>query len=108
VVDLTNPTQQRVILDPCPVYTESLANVLQSPQLTNAVQSYQLNCGTVSIPAGQSVRFAMRLAVPSDAVSGPGILRWRLSQAVNTAAVAVASAEIAVTGPVRPTVTSTP
>jgi hypothetical protein len=88
VVDLTNPTQETVVLDPCPVYQESVANVHLS---------YLLNCEGVTIPAGGSARFEMRLAVASDASGGPSLVDWAIFDSVYP--VAVASAPIVVTGP---------
>jgi hypothetical protein len=72
VVDLTNPTQKAVALDPCPVYGESLETV-------EAV--YLLNCGGVSVPAGGSVRFEMHLALPISTPRGPGLVQWAMSRA---------------------------
>lgn len=72
VVTLTNPTDTRVRLDPCPAYTEGLSKV---------VASYQLNCEVEAIAAHASVRFAMVLPLPNDRAllpSGEANLSWNL------------------------------
>jgi len=70
VVELANAGSAEVTLDPCPAYTEVLGRF---------VGDYQLDCDTVSaIPAGGTVRFAMRLDVGANAPAGLMKLWWGL------------------------------
>jgi hypothetical protein len=70
VVELANTGSADVMLDPCPAYTQALAG-------TSA--DYRLNCAAASvIPAGGSVRFAMRLTVGPDVPAGPAKMLWSL------------------------------
>ena len=62
-VTLRNPSSHPVALSPCPSYAEFVAPM--GSNLSHDVHRYFLNCGAVSaIPAGGSVTFAMRVAVP--------------------------------------------
>lgn len=73
LVTLSNPTATAIALDPCPSYTESIG--LRAP----VRQTFQLNCSAVgSIPAGTSVTFEMRLAVPINFPKGTTKLSWQL------------------------------
>jgi Protein of unknown function (DUF4232) len=69
-VTLRNPASHPVALRPCPSYEEYVFPVgatLTKPQ--SDIHRYYLNCQAVSeIPAGGSITFAMRVAVP--AISG--------------------------------------
>ncbi|HEX6498003.1 MAG TPA: DUF4232 domain-containing protein [Micromonosporaceae bacterium] len=67
VVTLVNSGPVAVPLDPCPVYQQ---------ELWRNTGTYRLNCSPGEIPAGGSVRFAMRLAVASGTPLGPTPLRW--------------------------------
>jgi hypothetical protein len=82
VVTLRNSTRGRVVLAPCPGYTEGLyadALVVQ--------RSFDLNCGgTRSISAGGHARFEMRLAVPTQARPGLAKLAWSLDTATGPSA----------------------
>jgi len=61
--------------DQCPNYVETLA--LGSAVVAKEV--YQLNCAGMTIPAGGSIEFAMRLS-PSQHTPGNYTLRWTLSR----------------------------
>ncbi|HEY3002516.1 MAG TPA: DUF4232 domain-containing protein [Kribbellaceae bacterium] len=70
VVELANTGTADVTFDPCPAYAEALGG---------ARGDYRLNCATAAvIPAGGSVRFAMRLDVGTDVPSGPAKMVWSL------------------------------
>jgi hypothetical protein len=72
VAALTNPTGTDMVLHPCPGYQQSLGPA------GKAVLS--LNCRAQrTIPAHQTVRFAMRLHVPADTPTGPGNLVWSIA-----------------------------
>ncbi len=71
VVVLTNSTGADVPLSPCPNYLESLSGV-------KAAGAYELNCAVPAIPAGGSLRFAMRLAIPAFVQAGTVTLTWSL------------------------------
>lgn len=69
VVTLTNPGREPITLDPCPVYMETLYK---------GGGIYRLNCAPDSIPAGGSLRFAMRLTVPAYTPAKDWKLEWTL------------------------------
>jgi hypothetical protein len=70
VVELANTGATDLTLDPCPAYAEVLGS---------ARADYRLNCAAVAvIPAGGSVRFAMRLDVGASVPSRPAKLVWSL------------------------------
>ncbi|HYU86490.1 MAG TPA: hypothetical protein VEK80_16930 [Kribbellaceae bacterium] len=70
VVELANTGKADVTFDPCPAYAEALGG---------ARADYRLNCAAAAvIPAGGSVRFAMRLDVGTDVPSGPAKMVWSL------------------------------
>ena len=72
VAALTNPTGTDMVLSPCPGYEQGLGLA------GKAVLS--LNCRAQrTIPAHQTVRFAMRLHVPADTPTGPGSLFWSIA-----------------------------
>ena len=69
-VELVNTGPADVTLDPCPAYAEGVADTLAN---------YRLNCAAASvIPAGGTVRFAMRLDVGADVPEGPAKMLWSL------------------------------
>jgi hypothetical protein len=72
-VSLSNPAAKREIaLRPCPAYTEGIY-----ASGTADDRSWRLNCASLGhIPAGGHVRFAMELAIPTDARAGPAKLSW--------------------------------
>lgn len=72
VVDITNPTLRDMPLFPCPAYDEfSLGFQAASKRL------HALNCDSIdAIPAGETVRYAMRLPVPRGAPAGETTLKW--------------------------------
>ena len=81
VVELANTGTADVTFDPCPAYAEALGG-------TRA--DYRLNCAAAAlIPAGGSVRFAMRLDVDADVPSGPAKLVWSLHGSVVAAGTVV-------------------
>lgn len=73
VVALTNPTDQAVVLSPCPAYLQTTS----APSPAKDIET--LNCGPVgAITAGQTLRFEMRIEVPADAPDGPLHVFWNL------------------------------
>lgn len=73
VVTLTNPTGTGVQLDPCPNYEIALLAPVK------AGGAYQLNCAIPAVPAHGSLRFAMRLSIPSfTEYRGPATVQWSL------------------------------
>jgi hypothetical protein len=74
IVELANTGAADVTFDPCPAYAEILGG---------ARADYRLNCAAAAvIPAGGSVRFAMRLDVGADVPSGPAKMLWSLHGSV--------------------------
>ena len=74
VATLHNPTATKVVLKPCPGYTQGL---YASGLVVRG--SFELNCAAArSIPAGGRVRFEMRLAVPERAKAWFAKLGWSL------------------------------
>jgi uncharacterized protein DUF4232 len=70
VVDIANPTDADMALDPCPSYLE------QGPGDPGKTP-LQLNCDAVhDVPAGETVRFAIQLPVPADTPTGPAQVCW--------------------------------
>ena len=67
LVTVRNVSRRSVALDPCPTYIQRLADVRTS---------YRLNCATSVIAPHTSVRFAMRLRVPSGTPAGTATLSW--------------------------------
>lgn len=91
VVTLTNPTDADIPLDPCPNYSV----ILQVPVKTGGYR--QLNCAVPAIPAHGSIRFAMRLPIPSfTTFSGPATLSWALGDNGATDQAPAASVLIAI------------
>jgi Domain of unknown function (DUF4232) len=81
VVELANTGTADVTLDPCPAYAQALGG---------ARADYRLNCAAAAvIPAGGSVRFAMRLDVGPDVPSGPAKMLWSLHGSVVAAGTGV-------------------
>jgi uncharacterized protein DUF4232 len=71
IVDLTDPTAKHVSLDPCPGYVQALR------QAPSTKATHALNCTPVGmIGPHQTVRFAMRLAIPADAAAGSVAVYW--------------------------------
>ena len=69
VAALTNPTGTNMVLSPCPGYEQGLGLAGKTV--------LSLNCRAQrTIPAHQTVRFAMRLQVPADTPTGQGNLVW--------------------------------
>jgi hypothetical protein len=74
VIELANSGPADIALNPCPAYTEALAGTLAA---------YRLNCAAAAvIPAGRSVRFAMRFDVGADVPAGPAKMLWSLHGSV--------------------------
>ena len=72
VAALTNPTGTGVVLGPCPGYQQGVGK----PGKTVLA----LNCrAQPTIPAHQTVRFAMRLHVPAATPTGPADIYWRIA-----------------------------
>jgi hypothetical protein len=75
VVQLSNPTNKAIDLQRCPSYVEVLGNTS-----TWAKETYALNCGPVAvIQPNDSVRFEMRIKVPSEATAGQVDISWSLA-----------------------------
>ena len=71
-VTIKNTSQSDYRLDPCPNYVEILG-------AKNAVAEYQLNCSPVGhIAPGASVKFEMKLSLPSTVPLGTMQLQWAL------------------------------
>jgi hypothetical protein len=73
LADLSNPTDQPIRLSPCPGYVESAT----AP--TPVKESYALNCAPVgAIAAQHTIRFEIRMHIPTDTPAGPLTIHWRL------------------------------
>ena len=87
-VTLTNPTSNPLPLDPCPAYSHGWKGDGGHANFP----TYRLNCAPQTIAAGQSVTFAMELAIPETA-TGDGALSWLLDpEAWNAPQVTVTTA----------------
>ncbi|MBV1851791.1 DUF4232 domain-containing protein [Catellatospora tritici] len=84
-VTLTNPGRTDVVLDPCPAYQETLSEVLEI---------YLLNCAPGTIPAGGSIRFAMRLTIPENTPAQRWQLRWTIREWRSDAPAATATVTV--------------
>jgi hypothetical protein len=72
VVELSNPTNRAIDLQRCPSYVEVPGN-----PSARAKETYALNCGPVdTIQPSDSVRFEMRIKVPSEATAGQVDISW--------------------------------
>jgi hypothetical protein len=81
IVELVNTGPADVTLDPCPAYTEGLGG---------STADYRLNCAAAPvIPAGGSVRFAMRLDVSTQVPTGLAKVGWSLHGSTVAAGTAV-------------------
>jgi Protein of unknown function (DUF4232) len=75
VVELSNPTSRAIDLQRCPSYVEVLGN-----PSARAKETYALNCAPVdTIQPSDSVRFEMRIQVPSQATTGQVNISWSLA-----------------------------
>lgn len=90
-VVLTNPTARAISLTPCPSFTQSLFG---DREVTSA--TLRLNCAATGnvIPAGQSVTYEMRLAIPAHVEADAVKLSWQLEDGP-TAGTNVALREVA-------------
>jgi hypothetical protein len=89
VVTLNNPTPAAITLRPCPVYRE---------QVFKQVDTYLLNCdapGAGTVPAGGSLRFAMRATVSAYTPQGGQRLTWTILEPDGTSATASANIVVA-------------
>ena len=78
VVTLANPTAASFPLVPCPSYEEFVGSGSDSVWVAT-IRDYMLDCDTVhAVPAGGSVSFEMRLAIPLDQPSGTAKFGWDL------------------------------
>lgn len=76
VVTLTNPTGADFSLRPCPSYEEFVGSG-SSGQWVATIRDYFLNCDAVrAVPAGGSLRFEMKLALPADQPQGFAKFGW--------------------------------
>ncbi len=72
VIDLTNPTAHDMMLAPCPSYQQALGEAGKDP--------LELNCPAVHLlPAHQTQRFAMELAVPPGYPTGQAEVYWNVA-----------------------------
>jgi Protein of unknown function (DUF4232) len=72
VVDLTNPTAHDMVLEPCPSYQQGIGEAGTDP--------LEFNCPAVHLlPAHQTQRFAMELAVPADFPTGSAEIYWNVA-----------------------------
>ncbi len=77
VVTLSNATDQEVLFEPCPGYTESLGTSTTAGTWQVVEGSFTLNCDQVrSIPARGRVSYDMQMQVPADSGSGPAKVDW--------------------------------
>jgi hypothetical protein len=75
-VTLTNPLRIDVPLSPCPAYDEFVGSGSTEPWVATVLH-YYLNCdASPTIPAGGSMTFAMRLALPADQPGGAAKFGW--------------------------------
>jgi hypothetical protein len=74
-VTVKNASSADYRLDPCPDYTEFVGDKV-------AAADYQLNCAPVGhLAPGASVKFEMKLSLPTTVPSGPTQLLWALIDA---------------------------
>src|SRR5450432_2955735 len=72
VIDLSNPTTNDLVLDPCPGYQQALG------EAGNTILS--LNCDAAPVLAAHTTdRFAMEIAVPADFPTGPTGIYWNIA-----------------------------
>jgi len=86
VVSLTNPGPAAAPLQPCPVYRESVYK---------ATATYLLNCPATVLAPGATLRFAMRITVPSYTPPGHYHLAWTIVETGGESAPASAPIDIA-------------
>jgi len=71
-VTIRNDGSRNYELQPCPDYFEFLTGIKNGP-------SYQLNCSPVGLIApGRSVKFEMRMPIPSGQPAGSSYINWGL------------------------------
>jgi len=71
-VELRNPSTAAIPFERCPLVVELLAPA-------GAPEVHQLNCGAAGqLPAGDALRFEMRIQIPADAPTGNNGLFWEL------------------------------
>jgi hypothetical protein len=74
-VTLANPSSSDVQLSPCPAYDEYVGS--GTTVWVATVLHYYLNCdATTVIPAGGSLTFEMRLALPANQPAGTAKFGW--------------------------------
>jgi hypothetical protein len=77
-ITLTNPTGTDVPLSPCPAYDEFVGSGSTTVWVATVLH-YYLNCDVATtIPAGGSVTFEMRIAVPANQPGGMAKFGWDL------------------------------
>jgi len=92
VVAVSNPGTEQALLDPCPNFLQALGGSdVKDPHALNCAQAHP-------IPAGGTETFAMELAVPATAASGPTTLFWTFSEGVSVGG----TAELVVEGGTDP------
>ena len=79
MIDLTNPTANNMVLDPCPSYQQGIGEGGKDP--------LEFNCPAVHLlPAHQTQRFAMELAVPADYPTGQAEVYWNVAATTDVSA----------------------
>lgn len=96
LVTVTNPTARPFALRPCPSYAEFLGGLTgPGAPRSHLVRYYYLNCATVqAIPAHGSVRYQMKLPLPSGLPGGVyAKLDWQIQGGTGPAAVTSVTVE---------------
>jgi hypothetical protein len=76
-VALYNSSSRRIVLHPCPGYTEDLDVSTNDGPFSQPAHAYELNCrNSGAIAAHATVAYQMRFAVPSHTPAGPSDLIW--------------------------------
>lgn len=78
-VDMLNPTDQTVVLDPCPSYAQGINRAGKTFLLLNCAPGPRIG-------AHLTVRYAMELAVPSGSAAGSATVYWAFAEPAGTAA----------------------
>jgi hypothetical protein len=86
-VTVANPTGADVALEPCPAYEEWVSSGDQA--WVSTTRDYYLNCASAPmIPAGGTLTFAMRLALPANQPAGMAKFGWDIQGGAGPSATA--------------------
>ena len=66
-VNILNPSDAPLSLNPCPAYVETVGR---------AKETYRLNCTTSSVAPHKSITYEMRIRIPGDIPTGKSTLSW--------------------------------